>query len=88
MADQDGASGKGQPEALATFAAAARGEGKKPDEIGLKATGETAPLPTSPDAKAQAATKVLREGVTGRDEGADEAVDALPDRTRDVTPLR
>jgi hypothetical protein len=71
---------KGQPEALATFAAAARNDGKKPDSIGLGATQETAPIPTSPKAKAGAATRVLQEGVTGQDRNADEAVDALPDR--------
>lgn len=71
---------KGQPEALATFAAAARNDGSKPDSIGLGATPETAPIPTSPEAKADAATRVLQEGVTGRDRKADEAVDALPDR--------
>jgi hypothetical protein len=27
---------------------------------------------------------VLREGVLHRDEGADEAIDKLPDRTRDL----
>ena len=71
-----------QPEALATFAASARNDGKKPDDIGLTATPETAPLTTSSEKKAEAATKVLREGVLERDQGADEAVDALPDRTR------
>lgn len=84
MTDQDGNGGKGQPEALATFAAAARGDGTKPDSVGLEATAETAALPTSSEAKANAATKVLREGVTGRDEGAEAAIDALPDRTRDA----
>lgn len=77
--------GKGQqPEALATFAATARNDGKKPDDIGLTATAETGPLPASSEKKAEAATKVLREGVLERDQGADEAVDALPDRTRDT----
>ncbi|KQU50636.1 hypothetical protein ASG72_12245 [Bosea sp. Leaf344] len=68
---------------MATFAAAARADGKKPDENGLEATEETDALPTASEAKAEAATKVLREGVLHRDEGADEAIDALPDRTRD-----
>jgi hypothetical protein len=86
MADHDETTGKGQPEALATFAAAARRDGKKPDQVGLDATAETAAIPASPEQKAEAATKVLREGVTGRDEGAEEAIDALPDRTRDVSP--
>lgn len=73
-----------QPEALATFAASARNDGKKPRKIGLHATDETGPLPTDPKQKADAATKVLREGVLHKDQGADEAVDALPDRTRDI----
>lgn len=82
MANDDSTKGQ-QPEALATFAAAARNDGKKPDDIGLTATPESAPIPASSEKKAQAASKVLREGVLQRDQGADEAVDALPDRTRD-----
>lgn len=84
MADPKAAGPNGQqPEALATFAASARNDARKPDEVGLTATPETAPLKTSPEKKAEAATKVLREGVLKRDQGADEAIDALPDRTRD-----
>jgi hypothetical protein len=85
MANAKAADPKGQqPEALATFAASARNDGRKPDKVGLTATSETAPLRTSSEKKAQAATKVLREGVLKRDQGADEAVIALPDRTRDT----
>lgn len=73
-----------QPEALATFAASARNDGKKPREIGLRATPETSPLRTDTRQKADAATKVLREGVLHKSQGADEAIDALPDRTRDT----
>lgn len=84
MANDNIAGPKGQqPEALATFAASARNDARKPDDVGLTATPETAPLATSSQKKAEAATKVLREGVLKRDQGADEAVDALPDRTRD-----
>lgn len=83
MANDKGPEGQ-QPEALATFAATARNDGKKPDDIGLTATAETRPLPASSEKKAEAATKVLREGVLERDQGADEAVDALPDRTRET----
>lgn len=75
---------KDQPEALATFAASARNDGWKPKDIGLHATDETKAIPTDPKQKADAATKVLREGVLHRDQGADEAVDSLPDRTRDT----
>lgn len=88
MAEPKSKAGKGQPEALAAFAAAARGEGKKPAAVGLKATSQTSALPTSSKKKAEAATKVLREGVTKRAQGAEQAVDALPDRTRDVKPRR
>jgi hypothetical protein len=69
-----------QPEALATFAAAAIHGGKKPDAVGLTATKETAAVPTNPADKVDAATKVLREGVLGTDQGADAAIDKLPDR--------
>lgn len=82
MATDKGPEGQ-QPEALATFAATARNDSRKPAEIGLTATPDTEPLATAPEVKAEAATKVLREGVLGRDQGAAEAVDALPDRTRD-----
>lgn len=75
---------KDQPEALATFAATARNDGKKPKDIGLHATGETEAISTDPKQKADAATKVLREGVLRKDQGAEEAIDALPDRTRDI----
>ena len=71
---------KERPEALATFAEAARQGGKKPDDVGLEADENTAPLPTDPKKKQRAAAKVLHEGATGEDTGADEAVDDLPDR--------
>ena len=72
-----------QPEALATFAAAAKsGKGKKPASVGTKATSDTAPLPGDLKQEQAAATKVLREGATGKKQGADAAVDALPARTR------
>ncbi len=77
-----------QPEALATFAATARNDGKKPKDIGLEATPETKAIPTDPKKKVDAATKVLREGVFHKDQGADQAVDALPDRTRTVGKKR
>ncbi len=71
-----------QPEALASFAATARSRDKVSPTGGRDATPETEGRPTDPDLKAEAATKVLREGTLKRDEGADEAVDRLPDRTR------
>ena len=77
---------KDQPEALATFAASARNDGHKPKDIGLHATDKTEALPTDPKEKADAATKVLREGVLHKEQGADEAINDLPDRTRDTDP--
>jgi hypothetical protein len=76
MIDPKGA----QPEALARFAESARNAGGKPDKPGLEADKQTKPVPTDPKLKQDAATKVLREGVMHRDEGADEAIDKLPDR--------
>ncbi len=70
-----------QPEALAKFAKAARNDSGNPDKSGLTAEKETSAIPTDPKLKQDAATKVLREGVTHRDQGAKEAIDRLPDRT-------
>jgi hypothetical protein len=66
-----------QPEALAEFAKSARSKDGKP---GLYADDESAAIPTDPKLKQEAATRVIREGVLHRDEGADEAIDRLPDR--------
>ncbi len=74
--------GRAQPEALATLAAASTHGGKKPDDLGLEATAETAPVATNPEHKNDAATKVLREGILGKEQGADAAVGKLPDRTK------
>lgn len=73
---------KQRPEALAQFAETARTE-KRRDRPGLVADQSTAPIPTSSDAKDEAATKVLQEGATGREHGAEEAIDKLPDRIFD-----
>jgi hypothetical protein len=69
-----------QPEALAEFAKSARSRDGKPDKPGLYADRESAAIPTDPKLKQDAATRVIREGVLHRDEGADEAIDRLPDR--------
>ena len=71
---------KEQPESLATFAEASRAGGKKPDDLGLVADRHTAPIPTDSKMKDEAARKVLQEGVTGEDKGAEEAIERLPDR--------
>ncbi len=71
-----------QPEALANFAATARSRDKVSPTGGREATPETDALPTDPNLKAEAATKVLREGTLKNDQGADAAVERLPDRTK------
>ena len=71
---------KEQPESLATFAEASRTGGKKPDDLGLVADEDTTPIPTDSKLKDVAAGKVLQEGVTGEDKGADKAIERLPDR--------
>jgi hypothetical protein len=71
---------KVQPDSLARFGQAARKGQSKSDKPGLYADDETAPIPTDSEQKDDAATRVLREGTMGVDEGADEAVKDLPDR--------
>jgi hypothetical protein len=70
-----------RPEALAKFAEVARNDDGKPVRNGTEANEQTAPIPTDPAQKQDAATRVLREGVLKQDQGADEAIDRLPDRT-------
>jgi|GEM_PF-1401863 len=85
--DEETVEGK-RPEDLAKFAEVARNGDGKPVRNGTEATAETAPIPTDPAQKQDAATRVLREGVLKQDQGADEAIDRLPDRTapRDQRP--
>lgn len=78
--DEESVEGE-RPEALAKFAEVARNGDGKPVRNGTEATAETAPIPTDPAQKQDAATRVLREGVLKQDQGADEAIDRLPDRT-------
>ena len=70
-----------RPEALAKFAEVARHDDGQPVREGVEATEETAAIPTDPKLKQDAGTKVLREGVLHKDQGAKEAIDRLPDRT-------
>ena len=79
-ADEETIEGE-RPEALAKFAEVARNDDGKPVRNGTEATEQTAPIPTDPAQKQDAATRVLREGVLKQDQGADEAIDRLPDRT-------
>jgi hypothetical protein len=70
------------PEALATFAATARNDGKRPKDHPDHATAETAPIPADPKAKDEAARQVLNAGVDHAPERAQAAVKAVPDRTQ------
>jgi hypothetical protein len=70
-----------RPEALAKFAEVARHDDGKPVREGVKANAETAAVATDPKLKQDAATRVLREGVLHRNQGAKSAVKKLPDRT-------
>ena len=78
--DQESLEGE-RPEALAKFAEVARNDDGKPVRNGIEATEQTAPIPTDPALKQDAATRVLREGVLKQNQGADEAIEKLPDRT-------
>jgi hypothetical protein len=49
-----------------------------PEHGGLFEGGKTAAEKVKPKLKQDAATKVLQEGVTGKDHGADEAMAKLP----------
>ena len=69
---------KERPEALAAFAESSRA--RKKVKVSLEATERTKPIPTDSGKKDVAAAKVLQEGVTGEDRGAEEAIDELPDR--------
>lgn len=72
---------KQQPEALAEFAESARHDNDtgKPEV----ATSHTQPKPEPNRIKHDAATRVLNEGATGRDKGADEAVARTQDRIKE-----
>ncbi len=67
------------PEAVAKFAQSARAETVEEARTGVDATIETAAIPTDPKLQHKAATKVLREGVIGDDEGSEELIKKLPD---------
>ena len=80
LVDEETVEGE-RPEALAKFAEVARNDDGRPVRTGTEATAGNAPIPMDPTQKQDAATKVLREGVLKQDQGADEAIDRLPDRT-------
>lgn len=80
MNDQDKTKPDGQePEALRTFEAAARSGGKKPDDQGLDAQPDTAPLRDSLEREVKTATKVLQAGVKHDPHEATQAVQTSKD---------
>ncbi len=70
------------PEALATFAATARNDGRRPEDAPAHATAETAAIPTDPAVKQHAGAEVLKAGAQGTPGTAQAAVDQVPDRTK------
>ena len=66
--------GDQMPEALKTFAAAARNEGKKPEDQGLIATPDTAPRPDNLDAEEKDAADIINAAATGDAAKKDEAI--------------
>lgn len=76
---------KERPEALAEFAETARKQqdSGKPGKKPLTANEHTVPIPEANAVKHDAATRVLQEGATGEDHGAEEAVKRTQDRIRE-----
>lgn len=54
------------------------GSGAAPGNGGLPSSGKRKAAPVDPKLKQDAAKKVFQEGVTGKDHGADEAMEKLP----------
>lgn len=76
-----------QPEALATFAKAAKsGEGKKPKSVGQTAIDDTKPLPADPKKEEAVATNLLNKAAKGKKPDPAAATRDLPDRTRTAKP--
>ena len=63
-----------QPEALATFAAAARNKGVKPAGQGVSATDETAGKPGDLDAEEKDAADIIGGNATGDTKRVDAAI--------------
>ena len=69
-----------QPEALRSLKSAAKAGSRKPDDQGLEARGDTAPVSASPEQEQDAAAKVLREGVKKNPRGMEKAAKKAPRR--------
>jgi hypothetical protein len=69
-----------QPEALRSLKSAAKAGSRKPQEQGLEARGDTAPIAAPSEQEQDAAAKVLREGVKKNPQGMEEAAKKAPRR--------
>ena len=69
-----------QPEALRSLKAAAKAGSRKPEEQGLEARGDTAPIPASLEQEEEAAAEVLKEGVAKNPRGMEDAARKAPKR--------
>jgi hypothetical protein len=69
-----------QPEVLRSLESAAKAGSQKPQEQGLEARGDTAPIPTPLEQKQDAAAKVLQEGVEKNPQRMDAAARKAPQR--------
>lgn len=69
-----------QPEALRSLKSAAKAGSQKPQEQGLEARGDTAPVPAPLEQEQDAATKVLQEGVKKNPQGMEDAAREAPER--------
>jgi hypothetical protein len=69
-----------QPEALRSLKSAAKAGSRKPQDQGLEARDDTAPIPAPPEQEQDAAAKVLREGVEKNPQGMERASRKAPQR--------
>ncbi len=69
-----------QPEALRSLKSAAKAGSQKPQEQGLDARGDTAPIPAPLEQEQDAAKKVLQEGVKKNPQGMEDAAREATER--------
>jgi hypothetical protein len=69
-----------QPEALRSLKSAAKAGSQKPQEQGLEARGDTAPISAPLEEEQNAAAKVLKEGVARNPQGMEAAAQKAPKR--------
>jgi hypothetical protein len=69
-----------QPEALRSLKSAAKAGSQKPQEQGLEARSDTAPISAPLEQEQDAAAKVLQEGVEKNPQGMEDAARKAPKR--------